>query len=229
MLTKENTGYKTQTHIAKALQHCSEAICSALQRYNAIAMRLQPSRPQLDWATIVECSFIGEFDLLRHLLSQVLCSPWTIPAHRETTSKFYHYLRAKEEIDCLNIKVRRLQSFIADEGKDVSKAIRRLLVGQPGLANVLRDWWKKRSAVNAIHIDWIDKIKALPYFSGVCRSGKVLAPLPLSLLNDKNISNNQVTVNDLPDVFDPYCIPNILDEDKSEDVFNSIEEFLLRM
>ncbi|KAF8573706.1 hypothetical protein K439DRAFT_1624875 [Ramaria rubella] len=66
-LTKVNvshTGYKQRTHITKALKACSKAIQQALQAYNKAALTLDPPRPSLAWAQIVEYTTITEFELL---------------------------------------------------------------------------------------------------------------------------------------------------------------------
>ncbi|KAG6875347.1 hypothetical protein C0992_004219, partial [Termitomyces sp. T32_za158] len=55
-LTKMNmsqTGYKLRKHIGKALKARSQAIKSALDRYNAAADQMSPPRPSLAWEQVV--------------------------------------------------------------------------------------------------------------------------------------------------------------------------------
>ena len=81
-------GYKLRRQIGKALQRRSEAIRKALDRYNTQAARLDPPRPALSWKEIIDYTFIGEFDLLRHSRDDIRSTPWTQPARREATLKF---------------------------------------------------------------------------------------------------------------------------------------------
>ncbi|KZP05529.1 hypothetical protein FIBSPDRAFT_673874, partial [Athelia psychrophila] len=67
-LTKMNmsqTGYKMRKHISKALQSRSQAICTALERYNTAARALSPPRQQLEWSDVVDYAFLADFDILR--------------------------------------------------------------------------------------------------------------------------------------------------------------------
>ncbi|KAG6821969.1 hypothetical protein H0H92_015871, partial [Tricholoma furcatifolium] len=67
-LTKMNmsqTGYKLRKHIGKALKARSQAIRSALDRYNDAATLMSPPRASLSWNEIIEYAFLADFDLLR--------------------------------------------------------------------------------------------------------------------------------------------------------------------
>ncbi|KAG2338066.1 hypothetical protein BDR05DRAFT_894215, partial [Suillus weaverae] len=92
--------------IGKALQHRSEAICNAINRYNTQAAALNPPRPKLSWKDIAEYSFLGEFDLLRHSCTDIQVLDWTKPAYCEATTKYFKLLHAQEEVSHLNVKVR---------------------------------------------------------------------------------------------------------------------------
>ena len=65
-LVIRTTGYKMWKHIAKALQSCSQAIQSALERYNTAACLLLTLQCQLDWKEVVEYAFLADFNLLRN-------------------------------------------------------------------------------------------------------------------------------------------------------------------
>ncbi|KIM78403.1 hypothetical protein PILCRDRAFT_75512, partial [Piloderma croceum F 1598] len=84
-LTKMNmsqTGYKMRKHISKALQSHSQAIQSALERYNSAARLLPTPRHQLDWKEVVEYVFLTDFNLLRDAHQDISNCPWATPAGR---------------------------------------------------------------------------------------------------------------------------------------------------
>ncbi|KAJ7318464.1 hypothetical protein DFH08DRAFT_1036242, partial [Mycena albidolilacea] len=117
-LTKMNmsgTGYKLRKHIAKALQTRSKTIRTALGRYNAAGTSLDPPRRTLKWEEVVEFTFLSDFDLLRDPEGNAAICPWATPAARALMDTHFKILRAKEEIQRLNIEIRRLVTYIRDE------------------------------------------------------------------------------------------------------------------
>lgn len=64
-------GYKLRTHIARALQSRSQAIKTALEKYNSLALALNPPAPRLSWEQVVNYGFLSEFDLLRNMHEDV--------------------------------------------------------------------------------------------------------------------------------------------------------------
>ena len=127
-------GYKLHQQISKALQQRSETIRKAIVWYNAQAAMLNPPRPPVLWKDITQYTFLGEFDLLRHMRDDVRECIWAKPAVREATAKFFKLCRVKEEITRLNVEVRRLRTAIHDEEKEVSQTILNLRGLQPLLA-----------------------------------------------------------------------------------------------
>ena len=75
--------------------------------------------------------------------------------------------RTQEELERLNIEVRRLRTSIHDEGILIPKAIDSLLLVNVPLATELKKQWSVRSMVNALHIGRLDRIEGLDGFSGV--------------------------------------------------------------
>ncbi|THU77976.1 hypothetical protein K435DRAFT_614086, partial [Dendrothele bispora CBS 962.96] len=61
---RAHTGYKLRKHMGKALQARSQAIRTALANYNDAAAALDPPGRQLNWESVVECTFLADFDLL---------------------------------------------------------------------------------------------------------------------------------------------------------------------
>ncbi|KIK35330.1 hypothetical protein CY34DRAFT_32095, partial [Suillus luteus UH-Slu-Lm8-n1] len=165
-LSLSGTGYKLRQQISKALQRRSDAIRNAIIRYNTQAALLVPPRPKLTWKDIVEYSFLGEFDLLRHSCTDIRNHDWTAPAHREATMKYFKLQRAHEEIQRLNVEVRCLRTAIHDEEVNTIATIDQLLETDRTLAVELKSRYQARAAVNAVHLFRLDQLKSQRAFSG---------------------------------------------------------------
>jgi hypothetical protein len=162
----EPAGYKLRRQIGKALQRRSEAIRKAITRYNEQAAKLNPPRPPLSWKDIVEYSFLGEFDLLRHSRADVRQEPWAQPARRAATAKYFHLCRAKEEITCLNTEIQRLCTSIHDETEHIECVIAHLSTADHRLCSELRRWWALRTSVNQVHLHRLNALKQSADYTG---------------------------------------------------------------
>lgn len=158
------------------MQRRSEAIRNAINRYNIQAVALNPPRPKISWKDIVDYSFLGEFDLLRHSRGDIRTNDWAKPGHREATNKFFKLRRAHEEVERLNIEVRRLRTAIHAEELQTSAVIDNLLLSDPRLAAELQRQWRLRAGVNAVHRYRLDRIESLAGFSGIRGIGVRMAP-----------------------------------------------------
>ncbi|KAJ7247729.1 hypothetical protein C8J57DRAFT_1438029 [Mycena rebaudengoi] len=117
-LTKMNmsqTGYKMRKHIATALQTRSKAIRNALKNYNLAAAALSPPARRLEWAEVIDYTFLADFDLLRGGTELETILPWATPASRMLMDSYFRIERAKEEITRLDIEIRRVVTHIRDE------------------------------------------------------------------------------------------------------------------
>jgi hypothetical protein len=114
----------------------------------------------------MEYTFLGEFDLLCQSCADIRELDWAKPAHREATVKYFKLRRAHEEIEHLNIEVRRLCTSIHDEEAKTTAIINELLVSDPLLSLELQRQWKLRSGVNAMHAFRLDQIELQQGFSG---------------------------------------------------------------
>ncbi|KIM63445.1 hypothetical protein SCLCIDRAFT_94971, partial [Scleroderma citrinum Foug A] len=159
-----NLGYKLRQQISKGLQQWSEAIRNAITRYNTQARLI--NRPMVTWKDIAEYSFLGEFDLLHNAHLDIRECDWTKPAYREATLKYFKLCRAKEEITHLNVEICRLHTLIHDEAISVANVINKLQQSNRMLAQELHWQYCSHLAINAIHINCLDRIKSCPDFSG---------------------------------------------------------------
>jgi hypothetical protein len=81
-------GYKMWKHISKAIARCSSAICMALEKYNKLVPLQKPPPPTLEYSDMALYSWLGDFNLLKHLHTAIMQKPWSIPANHEVANKY---------------------------------------------------------------------------------------------------------------------------------------------
>ncbi|KAJ7814778.1 hypothetical protein B0H14DRAFT_3476791 [Mycena olivaceomarginata] len=183
-LTKMNqseTGYKMRKHIAKALQARSKAVKNAIDRYNDAAALLEPPMPKLTWEEVVEYAFLADFDILRDTRAEVQSRPWTRPAYRLAMDRYFKTLRAREEIQRLNIEIQRVVTWIRDENRFLRRMEANLRDGtgkteedaetDTMMAVQLRLYRGRRGRFDAGHLRNFTKLAAEPGFTGSLKCG----------------------------------------------------------
>ncbi|KAJ7847108.1 hypothetical protein B0H14DRAFT_3867546 [Mycena olivaceomarginata] len=162
--------YKMREKISKALRTRAEAIRTALEKYNSAATQLNPPWNCLTWAAVIDTVALADFDLLRDTTTDIRKLPWANPANREAMVLYFGTLRAKEEIYRLNIEIRRVITFMADDHVDYLRAIRTHIV-TPHLAHELHQQWMHRSRIHASIANQLAKTSRLSGFSGTLFPG----------------------------------------------------------
>lgn len=146
------TGYKMREAISKGLKARSQAIRTAVTRYNELAEALTPPAPTVTFATLMEWTELQEFELLRHSRSgDIRDKPWAQPANRLMAVKHYKVARAHEELLRCRVETRRLVTAMRDEEAHFEQVHERLLSANDMLAFELREHITRRQAVNATH------------------------------------------------------------------------------
>ncbi|KAJ7300345.1 hypothetical protein DFH08DRAFT_725423, partial [Mycena albidolilacea] len=186
-LLKFLTGYKLRKHIAKALQARSKAVRNAIDRYNDAAMALDPPMPSLTWEQVVEYTFLADFDILRDTRAEVQSRPWTRPAYRLAMDTYFKIERAKEEITRLNIEIRRLVTWICDEGRFLRdrEAALRSSEGKTEeqaeadllLAVQMKLYRRQRSRFDDQHMEILRKLAKMKGFTGNLSPGQAVEAL----------------------------------------------------
>ncbi|KAG1799829.1 uncharacterized protein HD556DRAFT_1430551 [Suillus plorans] len=218
-LTRMNraaTGYKLRKHIAKALQTRSIAIRTALNTYNAIAEAMHPPRKTLKWDEVVEYAFLADFDLLRDTRADVSQRPWASPVARRAMDLYFKMCRAREEIQCLNVEVRRLVTYIRDEDKYLRACEDQLKAVSPTLAHQV-----------AIHRNRVHEISTLPGFTGTISPGiSTHTGLGESSSTPNAQIPSQLLVEHLPfdNIRRPAVAPDTPDELDEEEQEEEVEE-----
>jgi hypothetical protein len=153
-------------HIARALKTRSEAVKTAIHRFNAASARLRPPGPQISWEDAVDYTFLAEFDLLRDARQDIREKPWAQPAGRLAMDKYFKTQRAHEEVARLNVEIRRLLTYICDEESELWQKEHELSVSSPALSIQISRYRQDRERFNKRHIQQIAKLSRLPGFSG---------------------------------------------------------------
>ncbi|KAF8479455.1 hypothetical protein JB92DRAFT_3277834 [Gautieria morchelliformis] len=174
-LTKANvsqTGYKMRIQISKALKARSKAIQRALSSYNKVALALDPPRPKLTWAQIVEYTTIAEFELLWSGAREDICNlAWADARNREAIVYHLKILRAKEEIVRLNVEIRRIATWIVDENCQMDEAFQKCADKDLILANAISMSAQQQKRINARLRATLEHIFALEGYTGISDIG----------------------------------------------------------
>ncbi|CAK5283134.1 unnamed protein product [Mycena citricolor] len=171
-LSMSGVGYKLREKIGKALRTRAKAIQRALTEYNTAASMLNPPRETLEWAEVVQATSLAEFDLLCNTRVDIRKLPWTQPARREAAGLYFGIKRAQEEMERLNVEIRRLVSFMLDEHADFYRAIASNMIMDPVLAWELSCRWMQKSRINEAVMERLVKTSRLPGFSGSLLPGE---------------------------------------------------------
>ncbi|KAJ6494103.1 hypothetical protein C8R47DRAFT_974936 [Mycena vitilis] len=182
-LTKMNmctTGYKLRRHIAKALQTRSKTIRAALGRYNSVAAAMDPPRRTLTWAQVIEFTFLADFDILRDPEGNAAIRPWADPAARELMDTYFKIERAREEIQRLDIEIRRFVTYMTDEKEFLLRKEAEVEETDPHLAFFIGRYRMRHGRFEKIHMKRLRKMAAElgPRFTGTLLPGKRLVPEP---------------------------------------------------
>ncbi|KAF8131317.1 hypothetical protein K438DRAFT_2132070 [Mycena galopus ATCC 62051] len=183
-LTKVNQSglaYKLRDHIAKALKARSKAIRNALNRYNTAAAALDPPGRLLTWAEVVDYTFLSEFDILRNPDTTSSIRAWATPAARQLLDSYYKLKRAGEEIQRLNIEIRRFVTHMKDERTFLVQRESEIKAQDPVLAFFVRKYRNQRGRFDDVHSKRLQamKDKLGPAFTGTLQPGiRVPPPVP---------------------------------------------------
>lgn len=164
-------------HIGKALQSRSQAIRTALDRYNNAAIAAFPDKPRtLTWEEVVEYAFLADFDLLRDSREDVRERVWSTAAARLVMDQHYKLKRAAEEIVRLNIEIKRLVTYMRDEEEFLTQKEEEIQLTNPPLAHQVAIYRRERSRFTALHIKRLTALTELRGFSGSLDPGTRLQP-----------------------------------------------------
>lgn len=140
---------------------------TAIAAYNAAAEAMDPAQPTLDWEQVVECAFLADFNLLRDARQDIRQEPWALPAGRVAMDQHFKLLCADEEIERLNLEIRRVVTYMADEEAFLVREEERLREeGKEGLAHQVRVVRMERGRFTSLHTSRFVKLSKMGGFTG---------------------------------------------------------------
>lgn len=155
-----------RTALAKSLQRRSNAIRTAVKKYNTAALALNPPRPVVDWSKVIHYSFMDEFDVLRLSKNDFSRKKWANSAIRDTMRDYQKLQRSHEEVTRCTIEVRRLHTSIVDEHRDFTEVLSHLREKADPMCAYMEDFMIRRRRVNAVLWSRIQQIYILDGFTG---------------------------------------------------------------
>lgn len=165
-------GYRLRDRIGRALKTRSDAIATALRKYNEAAILLNPPRERLTWTTVIQAATLADFDILRDARKDIRTLPWTEPLRREAMTLYFSIKRAHEEVQRLNVEIRRLITFMVDEHVDYYHAIANTLFVDPPLASYLSRKWEHNNETATSIAHRLHQTSKLVGFSGSLEPGQ---------------------------------------------------------
>ena len=144
---------------------------------------MNPPCHELHWDEVVKYTFLSEFDLLRDSRQDVSRRPWAMPAAHLTMDWYFKKCRAVEEIQRLNIKIRRLLTHIQDEDWHLHRCEEYMKPINILLAHQIATRHNNRSRFNALHLQRLHHISQLPGFTGTLLPGQTVLTAPGDSIN----------------------------------------------
>lgn len=174
-------GYKLRSQVGKHLEARSKAVSSAVGKLNAAAKALDPPRPTISAAEILDKTFLSEFDLLRDSRNQIRDKPWAIPSVRIIIDQYFRLVRAKEEVIRLNIEMRRTRTWIRDEEAAMKSTLEHLRTDDADLAYQVQIRLRARSLVHIRILKQFKEVEGFIGFTGIktCGVSRELAAVPV--------------------------------------------------
>ncbi len=199
------SGYKLRKHIAKALRSRSQALATALKKYNTAANAMTPKAPTLTWDQVVEYAFLSDFNLLRDCQQDVRQRPWAEPTNRVLMNSYFKIVRAREEIQRLNIEIRRVVTFLRDEDAFLAAKEAEVAKVDPLLAHQINQYRRLRNRFNDVHLGRFRKLATMTGFSGSISPGMSL-----------DTTLHEVSAPQQQHIIEPQDHPETIDEGNSE-------------
>lgn len=134
--------------------------------------------------------FLSEFDLLRDVRQDVRQKAWASPTNRILRDLYFKVQRAHEEIERLNIEIRRVITYMVDETDFLNAREAMLARENPELAHQVSLYRMERGRAFSIHRTRFAKLFKHPRFSGTTTPGRSVH-LPLDYQTTQSSGSNE--------------------------------------
>lgn len=167
-----------RTQVAKHLQNRVGTISSAITRLNAAGKALDPPRPPISATEVLSKTFVAEFDLLRESRNDIRSKPWADPVVKTFLNQYFRLTRAKEELNRLNVEMRRLRTWIRDDEASTYAIAESLKATNPDLSYEIHRRLSLKTLVNDRIWRQLDEVEHYRGFTGVkgCGIGRYSLP-----------------------------------------------------
>ena len=129
--------------------------------------------------TVIQAATLADFDLLWDARKDICTLPWTEPLRHEAMTLYFSIKCAHEEIQCLNVEIRRLITFMIDKRADFYHAIANTLFVDPRLASYLSRKWEHHNEVSTHIAHRLYKTSQLVGFQALWNQASEWDVLPL--------------------------------------------------
>ncbi|KAI6036168.1 hypothetical protein BKA83DRAFT_4041721, partial [Pisolithus microcarpus] len=134
-------------------------------------LAMQLPHQMLHWEQVVEYAFLADFDLLRDTHKDISQRPWANPSACFALDTYFKMCQAEEEIECLNVEIRRVITYMRDEEHFLRTCKEKISNIHPTLGHQVSQCHKLHSQFNGSHLKHLHDIAMLPGFSGTLIPG----------------------------------------------------------
>lgn len=127
---------------------------------------------------MVEYAFLADFDLLRDARQDISQRPWATPAGRLAMDHYFKMCRAAEEVQRLNVEVRRVSTYLIDEDRYLRTCEEQVRVFNQPLAHQIGLYRCEHARFNAHHVRQLKEIAKIRGFSGSILPGESVSKGP---------------------------------------------------
>lgn len=164
-----------RTHIWKQLKTRSQTIQRALDRYNELALKMDPPASRVSWQALMEMAFTSDFETLRRGRTEETLAgkPWLESGNRAAANLFHKIERAREEMERIYVEAPRLRTWLHVEDVVFTDAISATRGrGDLYLSRHIREQYMARYAINQRLHAGLDKLEARKDYGGTRRTGQ---------------------------------------------------------
>ena len=140
-----------------------------------------PHHHILKWEEVVKYAFLSDFDLLWDGRQDISKLPWVLPMGHCAMDLHFKMCCTREEIQCLNIEIRQLVTYICDEETYLRECESCLKAVHPGLAYQVSRHQNVHGCSTLKHLKHLGDIASLPGFSGTLVPGECMVMLQLHM------------------------------------------------
>ena len=116
--------------------------------------------------SVLNYVYLGEFELLRNSRFNIQERPWAHAAEREAASAYFKLCRTREELERLQVELRRLSIFIDDDEASLAEAALRLQDEDNLIAYQIVKTLQSKVLANEMHRSRIVTILTINDFTG---------------------------------------------------------------